>query len=115
MTTQTANAKLAPKNPLIGKLGTWLMILATVGIGFVICIEMINILFFGPYSDDFFLFRFAGSLASVDIGPLTYLMFGSLMVALMMGLPLAFVTGGLGVMFVYLVGDAAMQIGRAHV
>src|SRR5680860_1084936 len=35
-------------------------------------------------------------------------MFGSLMVALMMGLPLAFVTGGLGVMFVYLVGDTAM-------
>ena len=30
------------------------------------------------------------------------------MVALMMGLPLAFVTGGLGVTFIYLVGDATM-------
>ncbi len=108
MSTQVANANSAPKNPLIGKLGTWLMILATVGLGFVICIEMINILFFDPYSDDYFLFRSAGSLSGVEIGPLTYLMFGSLMVALMMGLPLAFVTGGLGVMFVYLVGDTAM-------
>ncbi|MBL1271274.1 MAG: tripartite ATP-independent transporter DctM subunit [Marinobacter maritimus] len=91
-----------------GKLGTWLMILATVGFGFIICVEMINILFYDPFSDEKFLFKFAGSLASVEIGPLTYLMFGSLFVALMMGLPLAFVTGGLGVLFVYLVGDAMM-------
>lgn len=93
---------------LSGKLGTWLMILATVGFGFVICVEMINILFYDPFSDEKFLFKFAGSLSSVEIGPLTYLMFGSLFVALMMGLPLAFVTGGLGVLFVYLVGDAMM-------
>ena len=93
---------------LSGKLGTWLMILATVGFGLIICVEMINILFYDPFSDEEFLFKFAGSLASVEIGPLTYLMFGSLFVALMMGLPLAFVTGGLGVLFVYLVGDAMM-------
>ncbi|WP_339779520.1 TRAP transporter large permease subunit [uncultured Marinobacter sp.] len=93
---------------LSGKLGTWLMILATVGFGLIICVEMINILFYDPFSDEKFLFKFAGSLASVEIGPLTYLMFGSLFVALMMGLPLAFVTGGLGVLFVYLVGDAMM-------
>jgi tripartite ATP-independent transporter DctM subunit len=35
-------------------------------------------------------------------------MFGSLFVLLMAGLPLAFVAGGLGVVFLYLVGDSAM-------
>jgi len=105
MTIGTATAS-GPN--MAGKLGTWLMILATVGFGFVICVEMINILFYDPFSDEKFLFKLAGSLASVDIGPLTYLMFGSLLLALMMGLPLAFVTGGLGVLFIYLVGDAMM-------
>ncbi|WP_100638203.1 TRAP transporter large permease [Marinobacter salexigens] len=104
----TTNAPTASGSTLSGKLGTWLMILATIGFGFVICVELINILFYDPFSDEKFLFKFAGSLASVEIGPLTYLMFGSLFVALMMGLPLAFVTGGLGVLFVYLVGDAMM-------
>lgn len=104
----TTNTTTASGPGLVSKLGTWLMILATVGLGFVICVEMINILFYDPFSDERFLFKLAGSLASVEIGPLTYLMFGSLFVALMMGLPLAFVTGGLGVLFVYLVGDAMM-------
>ncbi|MGO1693567.1 MAG: TRAP transporter large permease [Marinobacter sp.] len=104
----TTNTTTASGPNLVGKLGTWLMILATIGLGFVICVEMINILFYDPFSDERFLFKLAGSLASVEIGPLTYLMFGSLFVALMMGLPLAFVTGGLGVLFVYLVGDAMM-------
>lgn len=104
----SASPTIASGPTMSGKLGTWLMILATVGFGFIICVEMINILFYDPFSDEKFLFKFAGSLASVEIGPLTYLMFGSLFVALMMGLPLAFVTGGLGVLFVYLVGDAMM-------
>ncbi|WP_417513347.1 TRAP transporter large permease [Marinobacter sp.] len=104
----TTNTTTASGPNLAGKLGTWLMILATVGFAFVICVEMINILFYDPFSDEKFLFKFAGSLGSVEIGPLTYLMFGSLFVALMMGLPLAFVTGGLGVLFVYLVGDSMM-------
>lgn len=104
----TTNTERASSPRLVGKLGTWLMILATVGFAFIICVEMINILFYDPFSDDKFLFKLAGSLSSVEIGPLTYLMFGSLFVALMMGLPLAFVTGGLGVLFVYLVGDSMM-------
>lgn len=104
----TTNTTTASGSGLGGKLGTWLMILATVGFGLIICVEVINILFYDPFSDEKFLFKLAGSLASVEIGPLTYLMFGSLFVALMMGLPLAFVTGGLGVLFVYLVGDAMM-------
>lgn len=48
------------------------------------------------------------SLGSVGIGALTLVMFGSLMVVLVAGLPLAFVTGGLGVVFLYLVGDQNM-------
>jgi len=41
----------------------------------------------------------------IDIGWLTLLMFGSLMVLLMSGLPLAFVTGGVAVIFLFLLGD----------
>ncbi|WP_207062676.1 TRAP transporter large permease subunit [Motiliproteus sp. SC1-56] len=91
-----------------GKLGSWLMVLATLGFALVIGVEFINAVFYDPYEDDYFLFRLAGSLSHLEIAPLTYLMFGSLLVVLMMGLPLAFVTGGLGVMYVYLVGDANM-------
>ncbi|MFO8140648.1 MAG: TRAP transporter large permease subunit [Marinobacter sp.] len=93
---------------LKGKLGTWLMIVATLVLAFVMFVEIINILFYDPFSDERFLFKLAGSMSDVKIGPLTYLMFGSLLVALMMGLPLAFVTGGLGVAFIYLVGDSLM-------
>ncbi|MBP0048590.1 TRAP transporter large permease subunit [Marinobacterium sp. AK62] len=110
MTTHTTNAPVVRngQGSLVGKLGTWLMIIATVSLGFIILVETINTVFYDPYGDDYFLFRLAGSLSSVSIGPLTYLMFGSLLVALMMGLPLAFVTGGLGVTFIYLVGDGLM-------
>ncbi|MFQ5803499.1 MAG: TRAP transporter large permease subunit [Candidatus Methylomirabilales bacterium] len=44
----------------------------------------------------------------ISIGWLTVLLFGSLVILLMAGLPLAFVTGGLGVIFLYLFGDASM-------
>ena len=44
----------------------------------------------------------------VSIGWLTILMFGSLAILLMAGLPLAFVTGGLGCVFLFLFGDAHM-------
>ncbi|OEY65578.1 TRAP transporter large permease [Marinobacter sp. X15-166B] len=106
----TVNAPaVAPQGgSLIGKISTWVMILATLALGLIVLVEVINIVFYDPYEDDYFLFRLAGSLADTEIAPLTYLMFGSLLVALMMGLPLAFVTGGLGVAFIYLVGDALM-------
>ena len=90
----TTTAPVSSTSRAVGKLGTLLMILATLGFGFMVCVEVINVLFYDPYEDEYFLFRFAGALEDVDIGPLTYLMFGSLLVALMMGLPLAFVTGG---------------------
>ena len=44
----------------------------------------------------------------IGIGWLTVIMFGTLIILLMAGLPLAFVTGGLGVVFLFLFGDAQM-------
>jgi len=41
----------------------------------------------------------------IEIGWLTLLMFGSLLVLLMAGLPLAFVTGGLAIVFLFILGD----------
>ncbi len=42
----------------------------------------------------------------IEIGLLTLIMFGSLLVLLMAGLPLAFVTGGVAVIFLFILGDA---------
>lgn len=44
----------------------------------------------------------------IDIFWLTILMFGSLLILLMAGLPLAFVTGGVACVFLFLFGDAHM-------
>ncbi len=44
----------------------------------------------------------------IGIGWLTLLMFGSLAILLMAGLPLAFVTGGLACVFLFVFGDAQM-------
>jgi tripartite ATP-independent transporter DctM subunit len=44
----------------------------------------------------------------IGIGWLTAIMFGSLIFFLMAGLPLAFVTGGLGVVFLFVFGDLEM-------
>ncbi|MCF6327834.1 MAG: TRAP transporter large permease subunit [Devosiaceae bacterium] len=41
----------------------------------------------------------------IEIGWLTLMMFGSLLVLLMAGLPLAFVTGGLAIVFLFILGD----------
>ncbi len=74
----------------------------------VMAVEAANIAFYDPWGEDYFLFRLQGVLGAVEMGPLTWIMFGSLFVLLMAGLPLAFVAGGLGVVFLYLVGDSAM-------
>ncbi|MDX5332850.1 MAG: TRAP transporter large permease subunit [Gammaproteobacteria bacterium] len=95
--------------PTLGsRLGTWLTYALTLLVVFVVGVEIINILFYDPWGEEVFLFRSAGMLAGVDIATLTWIMFGSLFVLLMLGLPLAFVTGGLGVVFIYLVGDQLM-------
>ena len=44
----------------------------------------------------------------ISIGWLTLLMFGSLAVLLLAGLPLAFVTGGLACVFLFIFGDLQM-------
>ncbi len=92
----------------MGKFGTVLMYLATAVMVFVCAVELINVLFYDPYGDEHFLFTTAGMLGDMDIEELTYIMFGSLLVLLMLGLPLAFVTGGLGVVFIYLIGGQVM-------
>jgi tripartite ATP-independent transporter DctM subunit len=74
----------------------------------VVLVEVINISFYDPWGDEYFLFRMAGVLANVSMTALTWIMFGSLFLLLMAGLPLAFVAGGLGVVFLYLLGDSAM-------
>ena len=74
----------------------------------VIAIEAVNIAFYDPWGDEYFLFRLQGVLDGVSMVTLTWVMFGSLFVLLMAGLPLAFVAGGLGVIFLYLVGDSEM-------
>ncbi len=95
-------------SPLSRQIWKYLMIAATAAVTLVVCIELINVLFYDPYGDKHFLFTLGGSLADVGIAKLTFLMFGSLAVLLMMGLPMAFVVGGLGVVFIYLVGGQTM-------
>ena len=90
------------------KFWTWLLYITTAVTVFIIAVELINILFYDPYGDDYFLFRTAGMLSDTHISTLTWFMFGSLFLFLMLGLPLAFVTGGLGVVFIYLIGDQTM-------
>ncbi|MBD3670328.1 MAG: TRAP transporter large permease subunit [Gammaproteobacteria bacterium] len=87
---------------------TWALIITSAVVLFIVAIELINIAFYDPYEDEYFLFRTAGMLAETDIATLTWVMFGTLLVFLMLGLPLAFVTGGLGVVFIYLIGDQTM-------
>lgn len=91
-----------------GRIWTWVMIISAVVLVLISVIEIINTLFYDPYGDEHFLFTLGGVLADVGIGKLTFLMFGSLAVLLMMGLPMAFVVGGLGVVFIYMVGGPTM-------
>jgi tripartite ATP-independent transporter DctM subunit len=93
----------APRTPL-----AWMLILVSIVLSVLIVVELINIFFLDPYLDEPFLWSFQNSLAGIQIGWLSILMFGALLVLLALGLPLAFVTGSLGVLFIYLVGDQFM-------
>jgi tripartite ATP-independent transporter DctM subunit len=106
VSTAAAPPPAAPRSK--ASLWTYLMILATLGVALVMLVEIVNVLFYDPYGDERFLFTLSGSLEGISIGPLTFLMFGSLALLLMMGLPMAFVVGGLGVVFIYLVGGQTM-------
>lgn len=86
----------------------WMILLASAVLGFIILVEAINIAFVDPYSQPPFLFTFQGSLSDISIAWLSILMFGALLALLFAGMPLVFVTGSLGVIFIYLVGDQFM-------
>ena len=103
-----AAASSAMKPGKAGQIWTWIMIAATTAVVLICLVECINILFYDPYGDEHFLFTFGESLADTGIESLTFLMFGALALLLMAGLPMAFVVGGLGVVFIYLVGGQTM-------
>lgn len=105
MSTKTQTAAAGGKSGLIWNFIVYGLTLAFAG---VVVVELINVFFYDPYGDEYFLFRTAGMFSGVDISTLTWWMFGSLAVLLMAGLPLAFVTGGLGCVFVYTIGDQSM-------
>ena len=86
----------------------WLVLLCSLVLGTLIFVEVVNVAFYDPFGEERFLWSFQGALSGIAIGPLSFLMFGTLLVLLFVGLPLAFVTGSLGVVFIYLVGDQLM-------
>lgn len=83
----------------------WFLLLLGVLLGLYALFEIVNVVV-NEYEK--FPLSIENSLSNVGIGTLTALMFGTLMLVLVAGLPLAFVTGGLGVVFLYLVGDQFM-------
>ena len=112
MKPDVGGARAVPAKPL-GSLiprtlpGTVLLVLLVL-IGLPILWELVQLALFDQYGKSQPLFTLEGSLAGVPIDTLSVLMFGSLLLFLMAGMPLAFVTGSLAVVFIYLVGDRAM-------
>lgn len=82
----------------------WTMVYGAAVLAVVMAWEIGNIVLYFPLEAPVSL---EASLQGTGIGLLTVVMFGALMVALMAGLPLAFVTGGLGLVFLYIIGDQA--------
>lgn len=82
----------------------WGLVAAAGVIALIAVGEMVNIALYFPLEAPFTL---EAVLRDVDIAWLTLIMFGSLIVLLMAGLPLAFVTGGLGIVFLFVIGDQA--------
>ena len=86
----------------------WGVILLSTALFLLIMVEVLNVAFVDPYADAPFLWSFQGVLGGIEIAELSIVMFLALLVLLALGLPLAFVTGSLGVVFIYLVGDQFM-------
>ncbi len=96
-------------NPVAGWTLVGTAMLLTVIVGW----EIINVFRYFPLEAPL---TFEAALADVGIGGLTVFMFGTLLVFLMLGLPLAFVTGGLGIVFLFVVSDqAAMNIAPGRI
>ncbi|WP_440996333.1 TRAP transporter large permease subunit [Arhodomonas sp. SL1] len=87
-------------NPLLG----WTLVVAAAIFGVIVAWEIGNIVRYFPLEAPV---SFEGMLQNTSIGWLTLIMFGGLLVALMAGLPLAFVTGGVGVIFLFVISDQA--------
>ncbi|MEJ2058871.1 MAG: TRAP transporter large permease subunit [Gammaproteobacteria bacterium] len=104
----TAQSSAESETSRRGKIGTYILLGAMGIVLLVSLIQLVNILFYDPYGDKHFLFTLSGVLSNVDVATLTILMFVSLAALLMMGLPMAFVVGGLGVVWIYLVGGQTM-------
>ncbi|MDN3519183.1 TRAP transporter large permease subunit [Aquisalimonas lutea] len=82
----------------------WTLVAISAVIAVIAGWEIVNIFVYYPQEATLTL---ESTLRGVSLGWLTLIMFGSLLVALMAGLPLAFVTGGLAVVFLYIMGDQA--------
>ena len=110
--TDTTSAKA--RKPLLAELyvpksaaGVVLLLLLVL-IGLPGLWELIQLTIYEPYGDAEPFFTLEGILADVSIEWLSVLMFGALLIVLMAGMPLAFVTGSLAVVFIYMVGDRYM-------
>jgi tripartite ATP-independent transporter DctM subunit len=82
----------------------WFVTLSFLTLALVVLVELVNVLFYET-GEGVFLFSFQGSLSHIEIGALSLLMFGSLLILLSSGMPLSFATGALTVVFMYTVGD----------
>ena len=99
---------LVPRSAL-----AWVVLTTVTAMAVLVAVELMNIaFFFEPYvmpdQQVVPLWTLQGVLSDIDIATLSIVMFGSLLALLALGLPLVFVTGSLGVVFIYLVGDSLM-------
>ena len=102
------NVSLVPRSTV-----AWVVLTTVAVMGVLVLVEVLNVLFFFepfvmPDQQEVPLWTLQGVMGGIDIATLSIVMFGSLLVLLALGLPLVFVTGSLGVVFIYLVGDALM-------
>ncbi len=109
-TAVSANTRSLAGSLLPSTTTGWLILATVLLLATLMAIEFVNVALFDrnifrAEDQRIFLWTLQGSLRGIDIGLLSILMFGSLMVLLAFGLPLVFVTGSLGVLFIYLVGQ----------
>ena len=98
-----ARSSFIPTTPL-----GWVVTFGFCVFAFIVGVELLNVFFVDPYTDEPILFTFQGSLAGIPIGWLSIAMFGSLLMVLSAGMPLSFGSGALTVIFMYIVGDKFM-------
>ncbi len=85
----------------------WVVAVLTTVLGFLLFWEVINVWLRDPW-EPAIVFSIQSIMSGMDITSISIVMFTALMVLLFFGLPLAFVTGSLGMVFIYLIGDENM-------